>query len=95
MTSVRCDREDCRRWLNGYCTLRKILIIKGKCQDYVKRKGQFRNTTTTVYCDAYNCKNRLGGMCMLSVVILKDGKCPMGIEAESENVRSKIQRHSR
>ena len=90
MTDVRCDREDCRRWLNGHCTLRKILIVKGKCQDYVKRRGQFGNVTTTIHCDAYNCKYRVGGICTLSVVTLKDGKCPMGVEVKLKNDRSKI-----
>ena len=82
MTRVQCNKEDCRRNLNGYCTLRKVLILNGKCQDYVKRKGQFGNITTTVYCDAYNCKYRVSGICTAKNITLKNGVCQTKVEVE-------------
>lgn len=82
MTRIRCDKKDCRRYLNGYCTLRKVLIINGKCQDYVKRKGQFGNVTTTVYCDAYNCKYRVSGKCIAKNIILRNGECQTKVEVK-------------
>jgi len=82
LTRVRCDKEDCRRNLNGYCTLRKVLIINGKCHDYIKRKGQFGNVTTTVYCNAYNCKYRVSGICTAKNITLKNGECQMRVEVK-------------
>jgi len=80
MVEVRCAIRKCKYNENGYCTKKRIRLIRGRCADLRFDLTEFRGLTGNVVCTNYMCRYNKYGKCMAeSILVLSDG-CVMAYE---------------
>jgi len=87
MTKIRCVLKRCKYNKNGYCTKKRVHLIRGKCYDFKVDYEEFKGLTGRVICTYVMCEYNNYYRCMRDEIFVTSDGCVIRYEQDGDTER--------
>ena len=82
MTRIKCAIKRCKYNRNGYCTKKRVHLIRGKCYDMRLDYGEFKGLKGRVICTNVGCEYNEYYRCKCDEIIVISEGCIIPYERD-------------